>query len=106
MNRISFLLAGLLVGLCGCSSDSTTADDDDSICVKVRYSTADGTKDGEEACAEFPSACANADPCSHDDSACADAVNALCKDGSSRNVCVTARLNDKVTSMELGCQRP
>jgi len=100
----SFLLAGLVVGLVACSSDS---DKGDAPCVTVNYYAADGTKEGEGSCVDFPSACANADdPCGGDDAACYDALKALCKDGSTRNGCFSSSLNDNATSMELSCQRP
>jgi hypothetical protein len=102
------LFAALVVGLVGCSSDSENDDaGGDAPCVKVTYVAADGTSEAEGSCVGYPTACANAgDPCGESGDECSDAIRALCEDGASRQVCVAASLNDRVTSVDVRCQRP
>ena len=100
----------LVLATAACSSDSESdsgsGDDDSSACVKVQHYTADNQRDGEpSACLDYPAECAGAeDACGEPGDACSRALDALCKEGTKRNVCVGVSLNDVVQSVDLGCQ--
>ena len=111
---MSFSLAralpvALVLAATACSSDSESDSDDDDgskACVKVQHYTADNQRDGEpSACLDYPAECAGAeDACGEPGGACSEALSALCKQGTKRNVCVGVSLNDVVQSVDLGCQ--
>lgn len=101
------LLAALALGGLACSGDAEEENGEASpACVKITYYETDGTERADGACRDYPQACAGGDKgCGGDDQACRDALNALCEQGTRRSGCVSTSLDDRVTSVEMGCRR-